>query len=505
MNKKIILGILLVLLACCGIYAGVSNNNSIDDISVNTAQIDTENLEEIENYAVTENANLEKKLFSTDKPDTNSILIENNTTLDIKNSVVNKTGDSTDNGDNVDFYGSNSAILVKKGSNANIENIEINTNSTGSNAIFVTNGEQNGDGNTNQNTQKNEKIMGEMPDNNKPPEIPDSDNNKEGEMPENINMENNQMSEDYSDGGASATISNVIINTYQDKSRGIDATYGGTITVEDTKINTRGGSCAAIATDRGEGTIVASHCELNTGVDNGIGRGSPCIYSTGNISLSNSIGTSYASQIACIEGKNSITLDKCELTCNAGGNREENGEFVDLGGFFIYQSMSGDANIGTALLNAYDSTLSISEDSEHYSTAPMIHVTNTKAVANINNCEFKFGSGTLLNVSGQNQWGNVGSNGGDLELNSVENDLNGNIFIDTISSLNLNLDKTEYTGTINPTDNYGVTNLTIDDGSTWILTGDSHITNLINDGKIEYGNYTLYVNGEAYTEANPYQ
>lgn len=414
----------------------------------------------------------------------------------------------------MDFYGTNSAILVKKGSSANIENVEINTNSTGSNAIFVTNSESS-------ETENNLNPMNgggpnspEMNGEGKPPEIPEGNNGgNPGDMQntdnmpnqENMNMDPNQSNEDYSLGGASATVSNVIINTYQDKSRGIDATYGGKITVDDTQINTRGGSCAALATDRGEGTIIANHCELNTGVDNGSGRGSPCIYSTGNISVSDSIGTSHASQIACIEGKNSITLDNCDLVCSARGNREDNGEFVDLGGIFIYQSMSGDADVGTATLNATDSNLSISEESEYYSTAPMFHITNTKAIINLKSCELGLGSETLLNISGQNQWGTSGSNGGDLEFNSVEEDnLNGNMFIDEISSLNLNLKQSKYSGFINPSENYGTTNVTIDSSSTWILTGDSHITSLINEGNIEYGDYTLYVNGEAYTQANPY-
>lgn len=517
MTKKIIIGLLLVLLACYGIYAGFNGNNIEKTTSIDKAQIDVENLEKMENIAVNEKQNIEKKLFNTDQADTNTILVENNSTLEIKDSIVNKTGDSSSNGDNVDFYGSNSAILVKKGSMANIENIEINTNSTGSNAIFVTNGESEGNDNypNSKPMEKNSGNAPEMNDEEKPPEIP-AENGEEkakdmsGENmtpnQENSNTLPGQTNEDYSTGGANATVSKVIINTYKDKSRGVDATYGGKISIDNSIINTRGISCAALATDRGEGTVVANHCELNTGVDNGTGRGSPCIYSTGNISVSDSTGTSYVSQIACIEGKNSINLDNCNLTCFAGGNREENGKFVDLGGIFIYQSMSGDADVGTATLNATDSILSISKDSEHYTTAPMFHITNTKAIMNLKNCEMEFGSNTLVNISGQNQWGTAGSNGGDLEFNSIENDnLTGNILVDEISSLNLNLKYTKYVGSINSQDNYGNVTVTLDSESTWTLTGDCHITNLENNGNIEYGNYTLYVNGEAYTQSNPYK
>ena len=56
-----------------------------------------------------------------------------------------------------------------------------------------------------------------------------------------------------------AVIKNVKITTYQDKSRGLDATFGGIIEAENVEINTNGNSCAAIATDRGEGNITVKN------------------------------------------------------------------------------------------------------------------------------------------------------------------------------------------------------------------------------------------------------
>lgn len=516
MKSKILIGIIVVILACCAIYAGTATFSGSDD---NKLLLKTENLEQADNLIVNDEQKVEKKLYTTDKADTNTILVENNSTLDIKKSVINKTGDTTNSGDSVDFYGTNSAILIKKGSSANIDNVEINTNATGSNAIFVTNAES-GDDSSNQGGkapmggqpdgmpgQDGGEKPADMPTNNggEKPDEPSGNDNMQEPAENGQNAPDGQSNTDYSTGGANASVTNVIINTYKDKSRGIDATYGGKISVADSVINTRGGSCAALATDRGEGTINADKCELNTGVDNGSGRGSPCIYSTGNITVSDSKGTAYNSQIACIEGKNSITMDNCELSCFAGGNREDNGKFVDLGGIFIYQSMSGDADVGTATLNAKDSRLSIDESSEHYTTAPMFHVTNTKAIINIENTEVKFGSNTLLNISGQNQWGNVGSNGGELVFNCNEEKIKGNIYVDGISSLKFDMKNTEYTGAVNPTEDNGETNVTLDTSSTWTLTEDSHITNLENNGKIDYANHTLYVNGQAYTSSNPYK
>ena len=161
--------------------------------------------------------------------------------------------------------------------------------------------------------------------------------------------------------------------------------------------------------------------------------------------------------------------------------------------------MSGDADVGTATLNATNSILSIPSASTYYTTAPMFHVTNTAAIINLNNCTLNFGSGTLLDVSGQDQWGTTGSNGGKLTFTATNQDLTGNIEIDSISTLSLTLTNSNYNGAINPSGTYGTTNVVISAGSTWTLTGNSYVTSLSNSGTINRGSYKLYVNGVEYT------
>ena len=306
------------------------------------------------------------------------------------------------------------------------------------------------------------------------------------------------------EGTTKADIENVKITTYSDKSRGLDATYNGIINAKNVEINTNGQSCAALATDRGEGEVHVSNSILNTGVDQQSGRGSPLIYSTGNITLDDSKGCAYVSQIACIEGKNSIELTNCDLSAFAGGNRQDGNIYVDLGGIFIYQSMSGDADVGTSIFRAENSNLTINENSTIYNEAPMIHVTNTKAVIDLKSTELNFGSGVFLNVSGQNQWGNDGSNGGNVELKLDSETINGDMIIDSISSLNCSLVSSTLNGAINPSGEFGVTNLTIGSGSTWNLDGDSYLGSLENSGTINYNGHSLYVDGKVYSESNPY-
>ena len=400
----------------------------------------------VKSKTVTKNGNT----YRVTKSNKNTVLVKSGGKLTLKNSKIIKKGSvSNSKAESSDFYGTNAAVLVTSKSTLKISDTTINTNAKGANAIFVSN-------------------------------------------------------LDSSSSGATPYVDDVVINTFQDKSRGFDATYGGKIVANKVTIYTRGGSCAALATDRGEGTITASNCKLYTGVGQKSGSGSPLIYSTGDISVSKSTGTSYVSQIACIEGKNSITLTNCDFTGYAKGNRYVNGNYVDLAGVFLYQSMSGDANVGVSKFTATNTKLTISSKSSYYKSAPMFYVTNTDANINLNSCTLSYGSGVLLKVASQNQWGKTGSNGGDVSFTASNMKLTGKIIIDKISSLKLTLSKTNYKGCINPSSSYGTTKLVINSGSTWTLTGNSYVSSLSNAGTINYGSYTLNVNGKAYTASNPY-
>lgn len=458
-----IIAIIAIVIIIAALFT-FSNSSPGSGVSINTNALEERGVLNVEDTS----QEASDGYYKTSESDTNTILVNNSGILKIKNSIVNKTGDTQTSGDDADFYGVNSAILVKDSSTLTIENVEIVTDSEGSNGIFVTN--------TNTNQGGDPQGGGTPPDGGAPPD--------------------DMKKTDKESNGTKAVIKNVKITTYKDKSRGLDATFGGIIEAENIEINTNGNSCAAIATDRGEGNITVKNSNINTGVDQKSGRGSPLIYSTGNITVENTKGTAYVSQIACIEGKNSITLKDCNFTCFAEGNRKDGDNYVDLGGIFIYQSMSGDADIGTATFICEDSTLSIDSASDYYKTAPMFHITNTKANIILKSSTFNFGSGVFMNISGQNQWGNIGSNGGDVNLTAIDENIIGDIIVDSISSLNFTMENTLFNGTINSTGN---TTVVIKEGSTWNLTGDCNITKLENHGTINLNGFKLYVNGVEYT------
>ena len=519
MNRKyLIAAIAVVVIIGVGAFA-LSNNTSSQ--MTNSVNIDANALENIGNIVVNaSDESKEKGLISASSSDLNSILVTNNGKLTLKNSLVNKTGDTQTSGDDADFYGVNSAVLVNTNGTLDISNVEINTNSKGSNGIFVTNSEASSSGSSqgeaSEGSQPPEATGGNSSQGGaggQPPEMPSGNGSGEqggagGQPPEMPSGEGSggngggQPGQSSVSGTTEATIKNVKITTHSDKSRGLDATYSGKINAENVIINTDGQSCAALATDRGEGHVHVKNSEINTGVSKTSGRGSRLIYSTGNITVDNTKGTSYVSQIACIEGKNSIDVKNSDLSGYGEGNRKDGDVYVDLGGIFIYQSMSGDADVGTSHFTAENSKLSIPKESSVFSEAPMFHVTNTACVIDLKNTELSFGSGTFLEIAGQNQWGTTGSNGGVAELNTDNEKIDGNVIVDSISSLNWTMKHTEFKGAINSTGN---TTVKVVDGSKWTLTGDSTVSGLEVNGEIDYGNFTLTVDGKTYNSSNPFK
>lgn len=314
-------------------------------------------------YTVEDEETLEDTYKSTTQ-DESSILVQNGGNASIINAEVNKESGDSSNVENSEFYGVNAGILVTENSESTIKNTNINTNAKGANAVFSTG--------------TNSKIY----------------------------------------------ISDSKITTSKDSSRGLDATYGGYIEADNVEITTNGGSCATLATDRGEGTVIAKNSNLTTN-----GSGSPVIYSTGDIRIENTTGNATGAQMVVVEGKNTATVNNSTLECSGKGNRNN----VDNCGIMLYQSMSGDASEGTATFNASNSNLTISEDSDYYSSAPFFFITNTKSEINLENNTLKYGSNLLLKIAGTSEWGKSGSNGGDVTLNATNQELEGDIEVDSIS------------------------------------------------------------------------
>ena len=291
--------------------------------------------------------------------------------------------------------------------------------------------------------------------------------------------------------GGTVTISGTTItSTASSSARGLHATYGGTITASDVTISSTGGSCATLATDRGEGTVTCTGCTLSTS-----GAGSPLIYSTGSISVTDTTGTSSGAQAVVVEGKNSVSLDSSTLECTATPNNKD-----DSCGVLIYQSMSGDADSGTSSFTCKDSTIKILSSSSYANTAPMFFVTNTAANINLEDCTFEAPSGVFLKVS-EGDWGSSGSNGGTVTLTLTDQEIEGDITVDSSSSLTINLVNSSIKGTINNDKSAAKLAIVMDEDSSITLTGNSYYTSLQNSGSnnIDSGSYTFGTYDESET------
>lgn len=284
------------------------------------------------------------------------------------------------------------------------------------------------------------------------------------------------------------TISGTTIKSTGDSSaRGLHATYGGSITATGVSISSTGGSCATLATDRGEGTVSCTNCELSTA-----GSGSPLIYSTGDITVSKTTGTSTGAQAVVVEGKNTATVkDSSNLKCNGIGNRNN----VDQCGVMLYQSMSGDADDGISTFNCENSNIEIQSGSSVYSSAPMFFITNTDAFIKLNGCTFTYGSGTFLSAKGTSEWGTSGSNGGDVILNLTNQNIVGDFVVDANSDLTINMVNSTITGKINSAKTADDLSINLDSASKITLTGNSYYTSISNSDKtgsnIINGSYSL--------------
>lgn len=286
-------------------------------------------------------------------------------------------------------------------------------------------------------------------------------------------------------GTGSILISNSAITTTGNNSGGIMVTGGGTLTASNLTVSTSGNSSAAIRSDRGGGTLTATEGTYSTS-----GVGSPAIYSTADITVNDATLSAGNSEAVVIEGGNSVTITDSDIT---GNDATLNGQSQTKTNVLIYQSMSGDASEGTA-------SFTMTGGSMTAETGTMFYVTNTTANISLSGVTLNYAedSEDLLIVSA-GPWGNSGSNGGAVTFDADAQTLKGNITVDSISSLALNLTNgSEYTGAINTSGSNGSVNVVVDATSTWTLTADSYVDSLDCTGTINLNGHTLYVNGVAW-------
>ena len=343
-----------------------------------------------------------------------AVIVSGGASLTLSKVKVSTTGSSSSM-DSSSFYGLDSAILAKTGSKITVSDSTVETTGSGANAVFA------------------------------------------------------------SGTGATVNLTNVTIKCTATGSHGVDATLGGILNLKNVNITTAGnGAAAAIATDRGGGTITAEGGTILT-----TGTKSPAIYSTGTIKVSNATMKSTNSSSVVVEGKNSVTVNNCTMTSDSDN------------AVFIYQSALGDAETGSGTFTMTGGTLTATKGMLFYST-------NTTAVINLKNATLSTGSGILLKASAD-QWGTSGKNGSDVTLNADTQKMTGNVVLDSVSTAAIKLtNSSSLTGAINNAKTAKSVSLSLDKTSSWTVTADSYI-NALTDAdtslaNIISGGHTVYYN-----------
>lgn len=220
------------------------------------------------------------------------------------------------------------------------------------------------------------------------------------------------------------------------------------------------------------------------------GKGSPSIYSTANVTVSNAALTSTSSEGVVIEGKNSVVLENVSLEDT---NNTLNGQSTTYKNIFLYQSMSGDAADGSATFIAKNSNITTNK-------GDTLYVTNTTSSITLENNTIinNDKTGNLLRIQ-KDSWGNSGSNGGDVTLTLKNQNVSGNIVVDSISTLNMSLTtKSYFEGAINSDNSAKEITLKLDKNSKIKLTADTYVTTLDDEdstySNIDLNGYNLYIN-----------
>ena len=377
--------------------------------------------------------------YSSTTASQNALLVNTSGAVTLTGPTVTKTG-GTSAGDDESFYGINSGIMCKGGGTTTITGATINTAAPGANAVFSYGG----------------------------------------------NATTNATSGD----GTTVVISDSAITTTGNGSGGIMTTGYGTTKASNLTIKTSGDSSAAIRSDRGGGVVTVDGGTYETS-----GTGSPAVYATATITVSNATLKSTASQGVVNEGGNTVVLNNC--TVNAG-NSTLGSQDNFKNGIFLYQSMSGDSSDGASVLTMSGGTI-------NNSCGHVFHVTNTSASVTlskvtINNTDSE---GVFLSVC-DDAWSGLSNV---ATVNAEDQTISGNMLVGSDSTLNLNLKgNSVWTGAVSGSitshrdssaisSSVGTVNVTIESGSTWTLTADTTVTSLTNNGTVNTNGHTLTVSG----------
>lgn len=239
------------------------------------------------------------------------------------------------------------------------------------------------------------------------------------------------------DSGSTLAMYGCSVYTVADGSHGADATGAATLKLYGVDITTLGESSSGVATDRGGGYVTEYGGSVTVS-----GARSAAYYSTGDITVYDARAVSKTDEGAVMDGSNELNLHRVALTGDIGGIRLWN---------TLPFAMTTD---GVAELNGGSLTVTDGNAFDAIDSLAVFDVSGHERVTE---------SGDLLTAISAST----------AVLNAAQENLSGTVTADSTSTATVNL--TEHSIWNGTADSVA---LSLADGSTWIVSGDSTLTSL---------------------------
>ena len=364
--------------------------------------------------------NFSKTSYESAGAEENTIIVDDKAEVNFDGVTVNRASDTAEGGDSASFYGVGAAILAAGGGKAFVKNSTVKTDAAGAAGIFA-----------------------------------------------------------YGTGTVYAA--DTKISTSKDTSGGIHAAGGGTLFAWDLTADTKGESSAAIRSDRGGGTIV-----VDGGLYTTAGAGSPAVYCTADIAVNSATLSAKGSEAACVEGANSLYLFDSDVSGSMPDDEQNDTAWTVI----VYQSTSGDAEEGSGTFQMVGGTLKSSNGGLFYTTNTVSNIllSGVDITPSDNNAFFLQCTGN----TNKRGWGKARANGAVCTFTGIGQEMTGDVIWDSISKLDFYMqDGSTLTGAVKDDETWaqkaggsGHCNMYISENSKWVVTGDSVLTSLYNEGEI---------------------
>ena len=312
----------------------------------------------------------------------------------------------------------------------------------------------------------------------------------------------------HADAAQAVHSNGAVLQTTAEGACGVYAEKGSTIIANMLDVKTQGTGAAAVATSPEGGSVSIANSTLSTG-----GADAPLFVSAGTVEADNVTGAAAQSQIARVRDSGALAIVGSTLTSSA--TKAASDESV-AGAVTLYRESENDATTTpskVALFQADGSSMKSALESGAF-----FHLANTSATIVLSNCDIDFDAEKvkLLVAAGSDAtsglvsttkseastFGTQGKNGVTATFTAIDQDLNGDIEVDSISSVGFYLlEGSKWTGTSNITSNNAGTALSdnivvnIDATSRWIVTENATVSKL----NIEKGGALVDEKGKAVT------